>query len=918
MEQSVVSLTVSRRERLSALWTELAGRLLVLLTLGCLGLLIWIMVAALWISAAHAAPAAPIEITLEQPGGETFPAQQFGDEWNNGFETPNGFTIVRDRQSGTWEYAIEGPQGTLEPSGKAVGLDAPPNVPKHLRSEDPSDPQAPEQAPALEAPALANPNSGTQRSLVILVQFPDQASLGSTPAQWNSSFFGATNSVHDYYDEVSYGQLNIAPATESHGTANDGVVGWLTMTTNHPNTAGNTGTANRTLARDAVNAADPSVNYASYDANGDGFLSSRELHVTVIVAGQEAAGWSHLGKSVWGHAWSLFGTERPTVDGVVFGDSGHGAGYTQFGEWHGDHMATIGIMVHEMGHDLYLPDLYDTNSADGTSEGVGNWSVMGGGAWLAVPGAQQGSTPPHLDAWSKSYEGWLTPQRLSGTQGIAQAETNATAMQLRDNPGGVDWTFNTSSGTGEYFLVENRQRTGYDAALPGCGLLVWHIDETRTSGNTANADETRRLVDLEEADGLNNLDGVGNRGDAGDPYPGSSANAQFNDTSNPNSRLYSGSSSGVASENMSGPCSSTMSATLTDPGVVQRPANDDFANAQSISGTTVSVSGTTQSATREDPGEPDHYTSNPADADLWVGDHSVWYRWTAPTSGSTTIDTCTANIDSILAVYTGTALTSLSRVADNNNDFCGGGWGSKVTFNATAGTTYNIAVGDAGGLRESTFTLTIAAPPALNCTKTGTANAETLSGTSGADVICAGGGNDTVKGLGGNDILKGQGGNDKLLGGVGNDTLDGEIGTDTASYSASLTAVNASLATNSSTGEGTDTFLGVENLLGSSKSDTLTGSGANNTLTGGGGNDTLTGGGGNDTLTGGGGNDTERGGADNDKVVGSGGADFLYGEDGADAVNSKDSVNGNDSLDGGAGTDTKVTDATEKSIVGFP
>jgi trimeric autotransporter adhesin len=146
-----------------------------------------------------------------------------------------------------------------------------------------------------------------------------------------------------------------------------------------------------------------------------------------------------------------------------------------------------------------------------------------------------------------------------------------------------------------------------------------------------------------------------------------------------------------------------------DMDTISSSGNDNFANAQSISGTTLSVSGTTQSATRET-GEPDHYTSNPADAGLWLGDHSVWYRWTAPSSGSTTIDTCQANIDSILAVYTGTALTSLSRVADNNNDFCGGGWGSKVTFNATAGTTYNIAVSDAGGLRESTFTLKLVAP----------------------------------------------------------------------------------------------------------------------------------------------------------------------------------------------------------------
>ncbi len=209
--------------------------------------------------------------------------------------------------------------------------------------------------------------------------------------------------------------------------------------------------------------------------------------------------------------------------------------------------------------------------------------------------------------------------------------------------------------------------------------------------------------------------------------------------------------------------------------------------------------------------------------------------------------------------------------------------------------SHNIVTGATPGTYTATYTATSQA-----CTKTGTSNSETISGTSGADVICARGGNDTIKGLAGNDTLLGEGGNDQLLGGTGDDTLNGGTDTDTASYSASLTAVDASLATNRSTGEGTDTFVGVENLLGSSKADTLTGSGANN------------------TLTGGGGGDTESGGAGNDKVVGSGGADFLYGEDGADAVNSKDLVNGNDSLDGGTGTDTKVSDTTEKSIVNFP
>jgi hypothetical protein len=63
---------------------------------------------------------------------------------------------------------------------------------------------------------------------------------------------------------------------------------------------------------------------------------------------------------------------------------------------------------------------------------------------------------------------------------------------------------------------------------------------------------------------------------------------------------------------------------------------------------------------------------------------------------------------------------------------------------------------------------------------------------------------------------------------------------------------------------------------------------------------------------------TECGGAGNDQVIGSGGADSLYGQDGDDTVNSKDSVSGNDTLSGGTGTDIKITDATEKSIVGFP
>ena len=138
------------------------------------------------------------------------------------------------------------------------------------------------------------------------------------------------------------------------------------------------------------------------------------------------------------------------------------------------------------------------------------------------------------------------------------------------------------------------------------------------------------------------------------------------------------------------------------------PEHDDFARAKTLSGTAPTSTDTTAGGTRES-GEPDHYTIGGGDQDSWLGDHSVWYEWQSPGSGTTTIDTCTASIDSILAVYTGSDLASLTRVTDNNNDAgCGGGFGSLVSFQAISGTTYAIAVGDAGGARESTFTLEIA------------------------------------------------------------------------------------------------------------------------------------------------------------------------------------------------------------------
>jgi hypothetical protein len=145
------------------------------------------------------------------------------------------------------------------------------------------------------------------------------------------------------------------------------------------------------------------------------------------------------------------------------------------------------------------------------------------------------------------------------------------------------------------------------------------------------------------------------------------------------------------------------------------PPNDEFEHRYPVSGQEVTIEGSTAGATRqESEEEPDHYTTNPPDSNLWKGDHSVWYSWTAPNSGPTAIDTCTGEIDSILAVYTGSVLGTLNKVTDNNNDSaCATAdvYGSKVSFEAVGGTTYDIAVGDAGGAREGGFLLKIVGAP---------------------------------------------------------------------------------------------------------------------------------------------------------------------------------------------------------------
>ncbi len=373
------------------------------------------------------------------------------------------------------------------------------------------------------------------RTLVILMDFPDKpytaGYVAGSAAAFDSILFSQgknpSGSMRDYYFENSYGNFTL------QGT----VVGWYRAAHNasyytnncdgshgmgpYPNNA-------QRLVEEAVDLADPDVDYSQYDNDGDGYVDG----IFIIHAGtgyEETSNdceihshqWginSRYRDGVWINTYSIEPEESPTNAGLT----------------------PIGVFCHEFGHVLGLPDLYDT---DYSSAGVGHWELMGSGSYNG-----QSRTPAGLSAWSKSQLGWLNLTNITSNQ------TNQQIPALAWNPVAYRLWRHGQTGS-QYFVVENRQRTGFDAELPGDGVLIWHIDETAW-GNT---EEWHPLVFLEQADGRFDLQNNANKGDASDAFPNFGYALQFTDKTTPDSKDYNLASTEVAAWNIS-PSDSIMTA----------------------------------------------------------------------------------------------------------------------------------------------------------------------------------------------------------------------------------------------------------------------------------------------------------------------------------------------------------------------
>ncbi len=379
------------------------------------------------------------------------------------------------------------------------------------------------------------PLRGAVRVVVVLVDFSDKAMGAGAADRFNQLFFSTGElphgSVKEYFADVSGGLIDIQgevvgpyrmPRTiAAYAGADNGMQG---------------GTPNaRTMANDAATLANPDVDFTPYDNDGNGFVDA----FIVVHAGR---GGEETGSAadIWSHKWVL-PNERSVDSTKIFA-------YLTIPE-----DAKLGVTAHELGHLVFgWPDLYDT---DNTSEGIGNWCLMASGSW-----GLGGDRPTHPSAWCKSTQGWVNviSQTNNADVTINDVKTSRTAYRLWKDGGG---------GT-EYFLVENRQQDGYDASLPGQGLLIWHIDEAMAS----NSNESHYKVALMQADGQRHLETNVNRGDGGDSYPGSSGNASFTGTSTPDSKSYAGSPTSVGVTGI--PASSTaMAVHLSVKATVQPPKN---------------------------------------------------------------------------------------------------------------------------------------------------------------------------------------------------------------------------------------------------------------------------------------------------------------------------------------------------------
>ncbi len=443
-------------------------------------------------SSAMAVPARRGYVKMTGPDGQLIEVQKCGDEFGHHYVDRQGRTLIDDAD-GRLVLASEADMATAT-AARAARFEAR----NSNRSLSPAR-RVPGQVGTF--PGTSFPATGKQKALVVLVEYKDVKFSIGNDAKAKQYFtdmlnkdgfseYNGTGCVRQYFRENSNGLFD----------CEFDVYGPVTLANNRKYYGGNDSSGNDKLPEQMVIEAcrelDSQINFKDYDRDGDGYVDN----VYIIYAGQGEASYGST-ETVWPHSWNLSEAGKSfKLDGVTIDL------YGCSNEWEDGEPDGMGTFTHEFSHILGLPDLYHTES--NVYYTPGEWSVLDYG-----PYNNDGRTPPAYGAFERNALGWIELTELTADAGQVSIDDliKTNSAYCITNP----------SNSNEFYLLETRNKSGWDKYLPGAGMLIWHVDyKTSTwSTNTVNNTKNHQGVDLIEADGV--ADKKSGR-TAGDCFPGSS------------------------------------------------------------------------------------------------------------------------------------------------------------------------------------------------------------------------------------------------------------------------------------------------------------------------------------------------------------------------------------------------------------
>ena len=373
------------------------------------------------------------------------------------------------------------------------------------------------------------PTSGTVKVLALLISFSDYAGV-TTPATFESRLFGTgaggppNDSLKSFYARSSYGQLTV--------TGN--VLGWY-QTAYARSTVSETDAGRQNVIKEALSYYDAQGHdFAQYDNDGDGSID----YLCVFWAGPHGD-WADFW---WGY-YTWFSDANYRLDGMRL------TNYSWQWELYSypSGAFTPSTVIHETGHALGVPDYYDYDDTVGPDGGVGGLDIMDGSG--------------DHNCFSKFMLDWITPTVVAaGSRTVTLRASGGYPDAVLFMPGAVDGRI-----FDEYFMVQNRARTGNDTGLftGSDGLVVWHVDARLNDWGTDylydNSYTEHKLLRLMEADGLEEIETWSASADAGDYYK---AGMTFGPLTLPNSDRYDGAGTAMVMSGITG-TTTPMSLTVT-------------------------------------------------------------------------------------------------------------------------------------------------------------------------------------------------------------------------------------------------------------------------------------------------------------------------------------------------------------------